>query len=51
MLSFAADFTHSGETSPSRYTIAEIRYNATVPEPVAAGLAVPALLLLRRKRE
>ena len=49
VLTFAADFTHYGEAIQSRYTIAEIRYNA-VPEPAAVGLAVPALLLLRRKR-
>ena len=39
VLSFAADFTHYGETHTDRYAIAELRYNSTiVPEPVSSIL-------------
>jgi hypothetical protein len=52
VLSFAADFTHYGETTQANYAIAQIRYNATVPEPVGAAViaACGALLMFRRSR-
>jgi hypothetical protein len=52
VLSFAADFTHYGETIPANYAIAQIRYNTNVPEPTTAALLVPAyvVMLARRSR-
>lgn len=52
LISFAANFTHYGETDPSRYAIAEVRYNADVPEPASLSVLGTggALLLLRRRR-
>ena len=35
VLTFAADFTHYGETNPNNFAVVELRYNATiVPEPL-----------------
>ena len=52
LLSFSANFTHYGETNPSNYATAEIRYDAGLPEPTAAALVGCGLAagLLRRRR-
>lgn len=50
LLSFAADFTHYGETNPNNYAIVEVRYNAAVPEPASLGALALVSLLLRRRR-
>lgn len=52
VLAFAADFTHYGETNLNNYAIVEVRYNATIPEPGTATLAVfGALAFLIRRRK
>lgn len=52
--SFAANFTHFGETNPDRYAIVEFRYNASaIPEPSTFGLLlflVSSTLCSRKKR-
>lgn len=50
VLSFAANFTHYGETIANNYAIAEIRYNAAVPEPAGAAVIAGGLALLLRRR-
>jgi hypothetical protein len=50
VLSFAANFTHYGETNPANHAIVELRYNATVPEPSFLGAGAGAALLLVRRR-
>jgi len=50
VLSFAADFTHFGETNPNNFAVVELRYNA-IPEPGAAflvGLGLVHLAAARR---
>lgn len=48
--SFAADFTHYGETNINNYAIAQVRFNSFAPEPASlAALAASSLLLLRRR--
>jgi hypothetical protein len=52
LLSFSANFTHYGETNPNNWAIAEIRFNASVPEPqqaFAVIAAAGATLLIRRR--
>lgn len=47
VISFAANFTHYGETLTDRYAIAELRYNYTsVPEPSSLILIMLGLLML-----
>jgi hypothetical protein len=50
VLSFAANFTHYGETNPNNYAIVEVRYNAAVPEPAGAAVVSGGLALLLRRR-
>jgi hypothetical protein len=49
VLSFAANFTHYGETNPANYAIVEVRYNATIPAPGVGAVCAGALVLLRRR--
>ena len=53
VLSFAADFTHYGETNPANWANVQIRYNATVPEPATAAIVMFACVgaaTIRRRR-
>lgn len=51
VLSFAADFTHFGETNLNNYANVEIRYNTTVPEPGTATLTLLCAVAFLRRRK
>ena len=44
VLTFAADFTHYGETNPNNYAIVELRFNSPIPEPGTLTLSALSLL-------
>lgn len=47
---FSVNFTQYDEGSPNQWIVGSFRYNATVPEPAAAAVAVGALTVIARRR-
>jgi hypothetical protein len=51
VLTFAADFTHYGETILANYAIVEVRYNTTLPGPGTPWwVGFAGLVAVRRRR-